>query len=55
MKRLQRRAEWRVTHNPSEKRVLLRLGMDVWSLTTGEATDLADRLVDHAEQLQEKP
>ncbi|MGV9714454.1 hypothetical protein [Rhodococcus pyridinivorans] len=39
-----------VAHHP-EKRVRLYLGAELWTLTIGEATTLADQLVDAAEQL----
>lgn len=51
MRRLPIRAEFRIYGHPTEKRVMLRLGDDDWSLSTKEAIHLANRLVDTSERL----
>ncbi|MHD0278843.1 hypothetical protein [Rhodococcus aetherivorans] len=54
MRRHPLRAEAKVTAQHDEKRVRLRIGTDLWTLTAGEAHDLADRLHDAAEALDRK-
>lgn len=53
MRRHPLRAEAHATAQHDEKRVRLRIGADLWTLTAGEARDLADQLHDAADQLEE--
>jgi len=55
MRRHSLRTEARVTAHHEQKRVRLRLGIDIWALTAGEARHLADRLHDTADELTHPP
>lgn len=54
MRRHPLRAESRVTPQHNGKRVRLRIGTDLWTLTAGEARHLADQLHDAADQLADR-
>ena len=51
MKRTALRLGCKVDHDPTARRIHLRLGHDLWMMSAGEAVILANQLVDHAEAL----